>query len=118
MKGIENKALTKADLLQSHIITPSPGITVASLPPRKPAAPHANPEEEVTDDFVKSVYQYLSLNIPLIACKFDDELSSTTGIPVDRVKEDRMSALREYIKSWMRENPVFEGNESQKGGLW
>src|SRR5690606_37823708 len=64
MKAIENKALTKADLLQSHIITSSPGITVASLPPRKPAQPSANPEEEVTDDFVKSVYQYLSLNIP------------------------------------------------------
>lgn len=118
MKGVENKILSTKDLLQSHTITPSPGITVASLPPRKPANPSANPEEEVTDDFVKSVYQYLSLNIPLIACKFDDEISSTTGIPVDRVKQDRMSALREYIKGWMRENPVFEGNESQKGGLW
>jgi len=116
-KGIENKALTKADLLTPHAITPSPGITVASLPPRKPStAPVGNPEEEVTEDFVKSVYKYLSLNIPLIACNFDDEISQTTGIPVDKVKSDRMSALREYIKGWMRENPVFD--ESQKGGLW
>ncbi|KAI5808254.1 hypothetical protein DFH27DRAFT_522897 [Peziza echinospora] len=63
---------------------PSPGITVASLPPgsssRKsnPSAVPTRPED-VTDEFVEEVWRYLSLEHESVARKYDWELGEYTG---------------------------------------
>lgn len=102
---------------------PSPGITVASLPPRtstKTANPKLVPTKpgDVTDEFVKEVWSYLSFEHECIARKYDGELAQYTGLGRDVVTRDRFAALREYVKLWVGTNPEVDGGEKMKGGLW
>lgn len=94
---------------------PSPGYTVASLPPTKQKACTT---KEITPDFVDDVYRYLSLQFENIASQFDPELSLYTGIPIEEVKSDRKAALTVYCEKWVFENPDFASGETSKGGMW
>ncbi|KAI5857734.1 hypothetical protein BZA05DRAFT_331443 [Tricharina praecox] len=94
---------------------PSPGYTVASLPPAKR---RENTAKEVTPSFVDEVYRYLSLQFENVAGKFDPELAAYTGVDVAEVKRDRKAALTVYCEKWVQENPDFQAGERGKGGLW
>ncbi|KAF8467881.1 hypothetical protein BDZ91DRAFT_131945 [Kalaharituber pfeilii] len=107
---------------QLHDPKPSPGITVASLPPR-PATQNSRDKvpikpEDVTDEFVGQVWRYLSLGHECIAKKYDEELAEYTGMRVELVVRDRFAALRQYVKLWVGSNPEVGGGERLKGGLW
>lgn len=95
---------------------PSPGYTVASLPPTKRKA--ETNAKEVTPEFIEEVYRYLSLQFENIAVKFDDELASYTGLTIVEVKADRKAAVGKYCQQWVQENPEIAAGESRKGGLW
>src|SRR5690606_23301433 len=74
------------------VATPSPGITVASMPPRRNTNIPMDPvaiEKEVTNEFVENVYRYLSLNVPSIARAYDSELAEYTGMDIASVQKDR-----------------------------
>ena len=102
---------------------PSPGITVASLPPRRDVNPMGTPmvplkPTDVTDAFVGEVWRYLSFEHECIARRYDDELCEYTGWRTERVAQDRWGALKEYIKLWVGVNPELNGGDKPKGGLW
>ncbi|TGZ77934.1 hypothetical protein EX30DRAFT_173429 [Ascodesmis nigricans] len=97
------------------VARPSPGYTVASLPPTNRSA---NTAKEVTPEFIDEVYRYLSLQYENIAWKFDEELASYTGWPVEVVKRDRKGALGKYCERFVGENPHIATGEQSKGGLW
>ncbi|KAA8915001.1 hypothetical protein FN846DRAFT_770601 [Sphaerosporella brunnea] len=94
---------------------PSPGYTVASLPPTKK---RDNMTKEVTPSFVDDVYRYLSLQFENVAGQFDPELAAYTGLSIIVVKRDRKAALTKYCEKWVQENPEFEAGEARKAGLW
>lgn len=94
---------------------PSPGYTVASLPPAKR---RENTAKEVTPSFVDEVYRYLSLQFENVAGKFDPELATYTGLDITEVKRDRKAALAAYCEKWVQENPDFQAGARGKGGLW
>jgi hypothetical protein len=94
---------------------PSPGYTVASLPPTKK---RDSTTKEVTPSFVDDVYRYLSLQFESVAGKFDPELAAYTGLSIIMVKRDRKAALTKYCERWVQENPEFEAGEARKAGLW
>jgi len=94
---------------------PSPGYTVASLPPAKR---RENTAKEVTAGFVEDVYRYLSLQFDNVATKFDSELAAYTGLDITDVKRDRKAALTAYCEKWVQANPDFQAGERGKGGLW
>ena len=89
--------------------------------------------DEVSDEFVSQVYNYLSLGYPSVARKYDQELSKISKIPLLELSRDdgmaaatgfvglnegvgmtekaamegqcsRWIALRIYIKEWMRQH--------------
>ncbi|KAF8455758.1 hypothetical protein BGX38DRAFT_1140382 [Terfezia claveryi] len=102
---------------------PSPGITVASLPPKREMKAIGSPmvplkPTDVTDQFVGEVWRYLSFEHECIARRYDEELSEGTGWRKERVSQDRWGALREYVKMWVGVNPEVDGGERMKGGLW
>lgn len=97
------------------ISRPSPGYTVASLPPSKRSE---NPAKEITPEFVDEVFRYLSLQYENIAWKFDEELASYTGIPIEGVRQNRKGALGKYCELWVNEHPHIATGEQSKGGLW
>ncbi|KAF8426199.1 hypothetical protein EV426DRAFT_18161 [Tirmania nivea] len=102
---------------------PSPGITVASLPPKREVKTVGSPmvplkPADVTDQFVGEVWRYLSFEHECIARRYDEELSEGTGWRKERVMQDRWGALREYVKMWVGMNPEVNGGEMMKGGLW
>ncbi|CCX33443.1 Similar to hypothetical protein [Tuber melanosporum Mel28]; acc. no. XP_002837646 [Pyronema omphalodes CBS 100304] len=90
---------------------PSPGYTVASLPPTK--RQQHSVASEVTKEFVEDVWKYLGLQFENVAAKFDPELAQYTGLSVVVVKRDRKAALRRYCEKWVGENP-----EGEVRGLW
>jgi hypothetical protein len=94
---------------------PSPGYTVASLPPTKR---RDNTTKEVTPSFVDDVYRYLSLQFESVAGKFDPELAAYTGQSIIMVKRDRKAALAKYCEKFVQENPEFEAGEARKAGFW
>ncbi|KAF8246052.1 hypothetical protein K440DRAFT_554180 [Wilcoxina mikolae CBS 423.85] len=98
-----------------HPSGPSPGYTVASLPPAKR---RENTAEEVTPDFIDDVYRYLGLQFENIAAKFDSELAAYTGVSIVVVKRNRRLALTKYCEKWVQENPDMEAGDTRKGGLW
>jgi len=102
---------------------PSPGITVASLPPRRDVNPMGTPmvplkSSDVTDAFVGEVWRYLSFEHECIARRYDNELCEYIGWRTERVTQDRWGALKEYIKLWVGVNPELNGGDKLKGGLW
>ena len=102
---------------------PSPGITVASLPPKREVKAVGSPmvplkPMDVTDQFVGEVWRYLSFEHECIAKRYDEELSKGTGWRKERVMQDRWGALSEYVKMWVGANPEVDGGERMKGGLW
>lgn len=102
---------------------PSPGITVASLPPKKEVKSVGSAmvplkPMDVTDQFVGEVWRYLSFEHECIAKRYDDELGEYTGWRKERIMQDRWGALKEYIKLWVDVNPEVDGGERMKGGLW
>lgn len=100
----------------SHPSGPSPGYTVASLPPAKRR--DVVTADEVTAEFVEDVYRYLGLQFENVAARFDYEIASYVGTSVVLVKRDRRVALTKYCEKWVRENPDLETGLGQKGGLW
>ncbi|KAI5819299.1 hypothetical protein BZA77DRAFT_242000 [Pyronema omphalodes] len=90
---------------------PSPGYTVASLPPTKRT--QHSVASEVTKEFVDDVWKYLGLQFENVAAKFDPELAQYTGLSIVVVKRDRKAALKKYCEKWVGENP-----ESEVRGLW
>ena len=45
-------------------------------------------EQELNDNFVTQVYNYLSLGYPSLARKFDEELSKITRVPIEDLRKD------------------------------
>jgi hypothetical protein len=99
---------------QARAAGPSPGYTVASLPPRK----KDTTIKEVTPDFIEDVFRYLSLQFENIAHKFDGELAEYTRSTISEVRKDRRAALTQYCDRFVRENPEFAAGEASKAGLW
>lgn len=102
---------------------PSPGITVASLPPKRDvntvgSAMVPMKPTDVSDQFVGEVWRYLSFDHECIARRYDGELCEYTGWRRERVAQDRWGALKEYVKMWVGVNPEVDGGEKLKGGLW
>jgi hypothetical protein len=97
-----------------HPAGPSPGYTVASLPPAKR---RENTAKEVTPDFIDDVYRYLGLQFENVAAKFDPELAIYTGVSIVVVKRNRRLALTKYCEKWVQENPDMEAGDTRKGGL-
>lgn len=95
---------------------PSPGYTVASLPPSK-RKQNSKAAEEITPDFIEDVFNYLGMQFENVAAKFDAELAAYTGFSHYAVKKDRRAALTAYCKRWVEENPEL-GGEVLKGGFW
>ena len=95
-------------------MAPSPGYTVASLPPRR----KGENDVEVTEEFVDAVMVYLSLNYESVAAKYDAELVLYTSTSEAQVKADRKGVVRKYIERWISENPEMASGESRKGGFW
>ncbi|KAK6334019.1 hypothetical protein TWF696_002528 [Orbilia brochopaga] len=60
---------------------------------------------EVDEEFVSTIFTYLSLNHGSMARKFDVELSIGSGFPVDKVQKDRKSALKVYIERYVFHHP-------------
>ncbi|EWC46314.1 hypothetical protein DRE_04485 [Drechslerella stenobrocha 248] len=60
---------------------------------------------EVDDEFVSTIFSYLSLNHASMARKFDTELAIGSGFPVDKVAQDRKAALKVYIERYVFHNP-------------
>ena len=100
----------------SHPSGPSPGYTVASLPPAKRR--DTATADEVTAEFVEDVYRYLGLQFENVAVRFDYEIASYVGTSVVLVRRDRRAALTKYCEKWVHENPDLETGSGQKGGLW
>ncbi|KAI5796556.1 hypothetical protein EDC01DRAFT_651774 [Geopyxis carbonaria] len=116
-KAIPNSgAMTAPPRMWYRPTGPSPGYTVASLPPTKRKA--QSTVKEVTPEFVEEVYRYLSLQFDNIALKFDDELASYTGLTTAEVRADRKLAVGKYCQRWVQENPEIAAGEGRKGGLW
>lgn len=101
-----------------NLTRPSPGYTVASLPPSKLKSSARTEKSEITSEFVDEVFQYLSLGFENIACKFDAELAECTGWTVDVVKSDRKAALKIYCERFVERFPEVGGGEERKGGFW
>ena len=95
-------------------MAPSPGYTVASLPPRR----KGDSDVEVTEEFVNAVMVYLSLNYESVAAKYDAELVLYTNTSEAQVKADRKGVVRKYIERWISENPEMASGEGRKGGFW
>ncbi|KAG0130926.1 hypothetical protein HOY82DRAFT_350508 [Tuber indicum] len=95
-------------------MAPSPGYTVASLPPRQ----KEDNGVKVTEEFVNAVMVYLSLNYESIAAKYDAELAVYTDSSEAQVKADRKGVVRKYIERWISENPEMASGEGRKGGFW
>ncbi|KAL4943942.1 hypothetical protein BDV06DRAFT_122653 [Aspergillus oleicola] len=88
-------------------------------------------DQELSDDFVTQIYDYLSLGYPSVARYYDYELSKVSGLPVAALRADdlntdakghvgvqditergavnkvcmRWTALRLYIEEWVRYHP-------------
>lgn len=60
---------------------------------------------EVEDDFIETVFTYLSINHNSMALKFDDELAIGSGFPIEKVRKDRKAALKIYIERYVYHNP-------------
>ncbi|RPB02413.1 hypothetical protein L873DRAFT_1826794 [Choiromyces venosus 120613-1] len=95
-------------------MAPSPGYTVASLPPRR----KDDNDVEVTEEFINAVVTYLSLHFESIAAKYDTELALYTNTSEAQVKSDRRGAVRKYVERWITENPEMASGEGRKGGFW
>ncbi|PWW73027.1 hypothetical protein C7212DRAFT_222318 [Tuber magnatum] len=95
-------------------MAPSPGYTVASLPPRR----KGDNDVEVTEEFVNALMVYLSLNYESIAARYDKELALYTNTSEAQVKADRKGVVRKYIERWISENPEMASGEGRKGGFW
>ncbi|CUS12534.1 unnamed protein product [Tuber aestivum] len=95
-------------------MAPSPGYTVASLPPRR----KGDNDVEVTEEFVNALMVYLSLNYESIAAKYDAELALYTNTSEAQVKADRKGVVRKYVERWVSENPEMASGEGRKGGFW
>lgn len=106
----------------SPLVTPSPGITVASLPPRpvntKPSPLVPTKPEEVSDEFVQQVWRYLGMGAESVARRYDVEIADKLGWRIEDVREDRMKGLREYVKGWVSENGDVDGGERGGKGMW
>lgn len=97
-------------------MSPSPGYTVASLPPAKKQE-HGD-AAEIAEELVSGVMRYLSLEFENVGRKYDDELALYTGMPIELVRKDRKYAVKKYVERWVTENPEIESGERKKGGLW
>jgi hypothetical protein len=97
-------------------MSPSPGYTVASLPPVKKQE-HGD-AAEIAEELVAGVMRYLSLEFESVAWKFDAELALYSGIPMELVRKDRKYAVKKYVERWVTENPEIESGDKKKGGLW
>lgn len=97
-------------------MSPSPGYTVASLPPVRKQE-HGN-AAEVAEGLVPGVMRYLSLGFENVGRKYDDELVLYTGLPMEMVRRDRKYVIKKYVEKWVTENPEIECGEKKKGGLW
>ncbi|KAJ6263382.1 hypothetical protein Dda_1945 [Drechslerella dactyloides] len=60
---------------------------------------------EVDDEFVSTIFSYLSLNHGSMARKFDVELSIGSGYSVEKVQQDRKGALKSYIERYVFHHP-------------
>ena len=68
------------------------------LPPSPPSSLEGNKidkalrrkaiEQELDDNFITQVYNYLSLGYPSLARKFDEELSKIARVPVEELRKD------------------------------
>lgn len=89
---------------------------------------------EFDDSFVTQIYNYLSLGYPCVARYYDHELSKISGIPVEEIRRDDLSAdargyvvapadnlavgcvrwkaLRLYIHEWARQQPNMVEEET------
>lgn len=89
---------------------------------------------EFDDSFVTQIYNYLSLGYPCVARYYDHELSKISGIPVEELRRDDLSAdargyvvapadnlavgcvrwkaLRLYIHEWARQQPNMVEEET------
>jgi hypothetical protein len=97
-------------------MAPSPGYTVASLPPARKK--ESTVGAEVTDDFVNGVMTYLSLDFDSVAVLYEEELALYTGVSEAQVKVDRKASVKKYIERWISENPEIGAGAGRKGGLW
>ncbi|KAF3934888.1 hypothetical protein ABW19_dt0204654 [Dactylella cylindrospora] len=60
---------------------------------------------EVDDEFVSTIFTYLSLNHNSMALKFDQELVIGSGFPLEKVQKDRKAALKVYIERYVYHHP-------------
>ncbi|KAF3906258.1 hypothetical protein ABW20_dc0102500 [Dactylellina cionopaga] len=60
---------------------------------------------EVDEEFVDTIFTYLSLNHNSMARKFDAELAIGSGFPMEKVLEDRKTALKAYIERYVFYHP-------------
>lgn len=97
-------------------MSPSPGYTVASLPPVRQQG-HGS-ASEIAEGLVPGVMRYLSLEFENVGRKYDDELMLYTGLSKEMVKKDRKYVVKKYVERWVTENPEIECGEKKKGGLW
>lgn len=97
-------------------MSPSPGYTVASLPPARKQE-HGD-AAEIAKELAVGVMRYLSLGFENVGRKYDDELALFTGLPMELVRKDRKLAVKKYVERWVVENPEIESGEKKKGGLW
>lgn len=101
-------------------------------------------DQEVPDDFVTQVYNYLSLGYPSLARRFDDELSKATELTMEEIRwyDDkskcgfvdvpegdgslktevrsnrygRWTALRLYMREWVRQQPQIRESQDMAWG--
>ena len=93
--GLLTPAIDRGDPFSS-----SKGYGQSQLPPSPPSSQEDTSnldtilrreqsiEQELNDNFVTQVYNYLSLGYPSLARKFDTELSKITRIPLDELRKD------------------------------
>lgn len=93
--------------LDSAYFSASPSSSASSL--LTPTCAH-----DVTDEFVQTVFTYLSMPHGVIAKRFDAEIAMAVGCSVAEVAGDRMSALRVYVEKYIDSHPTIRKGE----GCW
>lgn len=110
-----------------------------SAGPSSPTGTSSNLLDELDDEFVTQIYNYLSLGYPCVARYYDDELSLISGITITDLRHDdlrtdakgyvvapddsssvvcsRWEALRVYIREWALRQPQMGESDDSAWGM-
>lgn len=76
-------------------------------------------EEDLRDQFVTQIYTYLSLGYPAIGCKYDEELSTVSKVPLEELrKDDRRKNGKGYVEAPQKGGCEEPRIQTQQTGRW